>query len=267
MNLIEFNKILSKPTRIRKDQIKELQLLLEKYPYFNVGHFLLLNGLKKRRSFNYNDYLKKMAAYTQDRSLLFEYISELDSDFNPAPEDIGSEEIEVDGEKAPADTMEPPKVDDDPQITLEKEIPTKQRTDKESAQEQLKLGQPLVFNKTESYSFMQWLQLGKMEPIERASSDQLVEKGPLKNMDLIDKFISDNPKIKPVTSSNFQDVAAESIEENEQLMTETLAHVYLEQKKYDKAMTAFTVLSLKYPEKSSFFASQIEAIKKIQEKK
>jgi hypothetical protein len=49
-------------------------------------------------------------------------------------------------------------------------------------------------------------------------------------------------------------------------MTETLAHVYLEQKKYDKAITAFTVLSLKYPEKNSFFANQIEAIKQLKEK-
>ena len=35
-------------------------------------------------------------------------------------------------------------------------------------------------------------------------------------------------------------------------------------KKYDKAITAFTVLSLKYPEKNSFFANQIEAIKELQ---
>jgi hypothetical protein len=48
-------------------------------------------------------------------------------------------------------------------------------------------------------------------------------------------------------------------------MTETLAHVYLEQKKYEKAIAAFTVLSLKYPEKSSFFADRIEAVKKLQE--
>jgi hypothetical protein len=47
-------------------------------------------------------------------------------------------------------------------------------------------------------------------------------------------------------------------------MTETLAHVYLEQKKFNKAITAFQVLSLKYPEKSSFFAHQIEAIKELQ---
>ncbi len=50
-------------------------------------------------------------------------------------------------------------------------------------------------------------------------------------------------------------------------MTETLAHVYLEQKKYEKAITAFNILSLKYPEKSSFFANQIIEIKRIQQNK
>ena len=47
-------------------------------------------------------------------------------------------------------------------------------------------------------------------------------------------------------------------------MTETLAKVYLEQKKYKKAIQAFKILSLKYPEKSGFFADRIRAVEKIQ---
>ena len=47
-------------------------------------------------------------------------------------------------------------------------------------------------------------------------------------------------------------------------MTETLARVYLEQKQYKKAIQAFKILSLKYPEKSSFFADRIRAVEKIQ---
>ena len=47
-------------------------------------------------------------------------------------------------------------------------------------------------------------------------------------------------------------------------MTETLARVYLEQKKYNNAIKAYKILSLKYPEKSGYFADQIKAIKKIQ---
>ena len=48
-------------------------------------------------------------------------------------------------------------------------------------------------------------------------------------------------------------------------MTETLARVYLEQKKYDKAIKAFKILSLKYPEKSGFFADRIKAVKFLQQ--
>jgi hypothetical protein len=50
-------------------------------------------------------------------------------------------------------------------------------------------------------------------------------------------------------------------------MTETLARVYLAQKKYKKAMQAYKILILKNPEKSSFFADQIRAIKKLQKNK
>jgi hypothetical protein len=48
-------------------------------------------------------------------------------------------------------------------------------------------------------------------------------------------------------------------------MTETLARVYLEQKKYQKAIQAYEILILKYPEKSIFFADRIQNIKILQQ--
>ncbi|MDN3709330.1 tetratricopeptide repeat protein [Myroides ceti] len=58
------------------------------------------------------------------------------------------------------------------------------------------------------------------------------------------------------------------IEKNEDdqsfLMTETLAKIYLEQKKYQKAIQAYEILILKYPEKSSLFADRISNIKMLQ---
>ena len=49
-------------------------------------------------------------------------------------------------------------------------------------------------------------------------------------------------------------------------MTETLAKVYVKQQKFKKALLAYKILSLKYPEKNSFFADQIKAIKELQKK-
>ena len=56
-------------------------------------------------------------------------------------------------------------------------------------------------------------------------------------------------------------------EPSNSLMTETLAKVYLEQKKYENAIQAYKILSLKYPEKSGFFADQIKRIQTLQKNK
>ena len=50
-------------------------------------------------------------------------------------------------------------------------------------------------------------------------------------------------------------------------MTETLARVYVEQKNFKKAKQAYRILSLKYPEKSGFFADQIRAVEQLEEQK
>ena len=264
MNLIEFNEILSQPDQIKKGQIEGLREITEQYPYFQVAHYLHLKGLKKRRSFKYNDHLKIAAAYTTDRSLLFDNITSDDLDINPAPVDLIAKENDQPKEKE-ADAIEEPKSVEAP---IEKSS---------SPEEVLKVGQPLEFKSDETFSFREWLQLSNYEPIDRSSPSQLRDMKPAKkqantpgkaagDMDLIDKFIATSPKINPSLYDSYTDAAMDSVQENESLMTETLAHVYVEQKKYKKAITAFTILSLKYPEKSSFFAHQIQAIKKLQEK-
>ena len=238
MNLIEFTKIISDPSSISKGQTKGLDQILEEYPFFQSAHFLRLYALKKQRSFRYNDALKKTAAYTTDRELIFNYITNFDFEI-PAETSDTQESIPPDSqEPAPEDLAE--------------------------VEKNLGIGSPLDFKSDETYSFGEWLQLSQLKPIERTVTSDRSRKKPKNNLDLINDFIAKRPRIKPAEDDNYDDLALESSTENEQLMTETLAHVYLEQKKYEKAIAAFTVLSLNYPEKSSFFADRIEAVKKLQ---
>ena len=83
---------------------------------------------------------------------------------------------------------------------------------------------------------------------------------------IIDKFIEVNPKIPPISKDAIiKDFSTSSSEDKSYLMTETLAKVYLEQKKYLKAIQAYEILILKYPEKSSFFANRILDIQILQQ--
>jgi hypothetical protein len=147
--------------------------------------------------------------------------------------------------------------------------------------EKLDIGKPITFSQNEKHSFQEWLQLASFKPIERIevkketlsiqNSVQKEEKkhenssNKLKKLEIIDKFIEANPKITP--AKELIDLPSKPIETSDttHLMTETLARVYLEQKKYSKAIQAYEILILKYPEKSIFFADRIKDIKILQQ--
>lgn len=79
---------------------------------------------------------------------------------------------------------------------------------------------------------------------------------------IIDKFIAEEPRISTAKPGfyNPANAARQSVEDHEDLASPTLAQIYLMQGNKEKAIEIYRRLILLYPEKSHFFAAQIEKI-------
>ena len=314
MNTTDFTYILQHPQALTEAQTQEVKSVIDEFPYFQSARAIYLKGLKNNNSFKYNQELKTTAAYTTDRSILFDYITsdvflqnEISQDIKQNFEHLKGikvndlEDISVNksvtiDDKLRDQIQETKNVLDpalfQPKLKISKVAEFKQEDTsttnepvlnvdidniEELPEEKLQIGKPLQFDKNETHSFNEWLKITSFKPIIREEStkkeeildnkDDTENLARKKKFELIDKFISNKPKIKPTESiSSNTNFAEERMIQPESLMTETLARIYVEQKNYKKAIQSYKILSLKYPEKSGFFADQIKAVKQLQEK-
>ena len=271
MNSAEFENLLEFPNSIDSVKTELLEEVLQQFPYFQGARAIQLNGLKKTKSFKYNQALKKTASYTVDRTVLFDFItSSLFIEKKNEDAIIELEEIEVIDAETIKALHEKIIETHSNKTEIEEVQDVSKYEEEENARRVLEINRPIQFNSSESHSFNEWMQLISQKPIlreETSSSFTLKNMESESNSSLIDQFIESNPKIKPADKYSYNyDISLAGSTENENLMTETLAKVYLQQNKYANAIKAYEILSLKYPEKSGFFADRIKAIKILQRK-
>lgn len=236
-------------------QRKVFEKITYRYPYFQSAYAHYLKTLKEQEQYNYNLILRKTAVLSPSRAFLNNWLE--NSVSVPTKDTLSSEILAgVQQEKA----AELPVVDSTTE--LKAALPVKQVVPKSSIKAAPKKKPTKKVKKEEplAMTYADWViysSKGKIEPKKEAVS--LDDK-----LSLIDSFLENKPKIPPVRQDQPKvDLSALNEFNKEEFMTETLAKIYLQQKKYKKALYAYQILSLKYPEKNGFFADQIKTIKQL----
>ncbi len=117
---------------------------------------------------------------------------------------------------------------------------------------------------TNKFLFTEWLEQIKSTKFKKDETKTFKEE---KDLDIINRFISSDPSIQPLRDKldykYQQDITDSENDNDEEFITETLAGIYIKQKFYDKAISVYKKLILKYPEKNIYFANQIKKIKEL----
>ncbi len=252
--------ILEHPNKINLEHSKQLGEVANKYPYFQSLRCVHLKLLHYQKSFLYNTELKEVAIQTPSREVLFDFITNVQfHQLEIAKQNDWNFTIDIDQHDF-GFTDELLEKIQDPEGLFEPKV-------NEEIVEDEKKGKPFNFTKEDTFSFNEWLQLTKISKItpsiEEENETNRHKKDP--KLEKIDAFLRANPKIKRGNEASDAREIKLRTQPTSEFMTETLARVYEEQKKYKEAIQAYTILILNNPEKSSFFADQINRIEQILE--
>lgn len=249
MNNERFFHIMQSPESMNQADTKSLYDLISLFPNFQTAHILLLYNLYNTNSDKFDLQLRESAIYVSDRKLLFNFIHNISRTviFKPIPTEQDDQEL-INNEKSTQELLDFEDtlgIEDEPSKVVNFEINVIDTSTVDLAN----TGEIMEFAEDE-----QVLEPEIIEP-EVISSP----------MDLISQFIDKNPAFTPnrmqITDAH-EDISEPSNIETEELATETLALIYTSQKLFEKAILVYEKLILKFPEKSTYFASRIEELRK-----
>jgi hypothetical protein len=246
----ELTGMIKNPQRLYEITVNELIELTRKHPWCASFRLLLLKRMHVDQHPGFNQQLALNAIRIGDRSVLYDFLHTPDK-HTPAPEP-GSSSNQIATEPGPEESSE--KVATETKTELPEQLQKHDGTvdEPETADE--------PDSADESASAEELVATGQVISDDGNAGD-MVE--PKHEEDLIIRFIREEPRIVPRDGDFAESVriAARSNEPALDLVTETLANIYLQQGDKNKAIKIFEQLSLTIPEKRSYFAARIAEVR------
>ena len=226
-------RLLEHPEIIDNKDVSNLEAIVKEYPYFTIAQVLLAVGMKHIGHEQATQKLRIAAAMAPDRNVLRKLCTQLPDEFVAEPEIIPEKTLLI------------------PEINLGG---TSEDLNKEVA---------LLEEKKKTLDELMAIIEKKIAELEKEKSKPKKEGKKLSKAEIIDKFIAENPSISRPKQEFFNPISAaqDSVIDQENIVSETLAMIYKKQGYFEKAISIYEKLKLKYPEKSIIFAAQINALK------
>jgi len=220
--------------------VKQLRQLIDRYPYYQVARLLLLRSMHDTQDPDFSKELRRTALYLPSRAILYQYIE--------------ADRLRREFEKIKIEKSDAEAAADQPQDLIDEFLTKRPVEEKQPVRRQ----RPVVDASSDYVEYM--LQIEADSTQEEATSpsqtfgqtniDQFLEQGKLS--------LNEHPE-EELQKPNLENASVE----NNEVMTETLARIYIKQGKYDSAIEIIRRLSLKYPKKNRYFADQIRFLEKL----
>ena len=275
MNKAEFLKCVNLSLPILPETNDNLKEIIKNFPYFQAAHILFARSLNQSNNILFSEALKNASLYSGNRRLLFEIVNTQNKSEIAPPIPLKNIEPSINTESDLRNEVEATafnEIDTIAQIEIQQEVI-------EVTQDELIIEPiisiepdtlpPALSFSEEKDSFLGWLnKLNKESPKSELNASQSltspkIEKEQVDN--IVDRFIQTDPRIsKPSKAEFFSPIqmAKKSVEDNDMIVSETLARIHIDQGNKEKAIHIFRKLSLLYPDKSTYFAALILKLEK-----
>lgn len=248
MDQIRFLELVEHPEIIDNQDVDELEVMLVRYPYFTVGQTLLAVGMYRNGHAKSNQQLRLASSMSPDRNVLRRLCTQLPDEYVEETEPVHDEAVVV---MEKTSEVIPEKTFVIPEIDLGKDT------------EELNREFAVLEEKKKTLDELMAIIENKIAELEKERSKPKKEEKKLTKSEIIDKFIAENPSISRPKQEFFNPISAaqDSVVDQEKIVSETLAMIYAKQGYLEKAISIYEKLILKNPEKSVYFAGQINELK------